>query len=147
MKKAILLLCIAFLITSSCSSSNNSSGSNSLSNIMQVLNAKWALQSIAGQNGLGDLFGDQMPFLQFDTQASRVSGNNSCNSLAGPLIIEAGNKISFANMVSTRKACPGQGESVFMNALNKVTNFKVDNGVLKLLNQGEEVMSFIKGDN
>jgi heat shock protein HslJ len=142
MKKTFLLLSMAVLLTSSCSSSKNSLGS-----MMQVLNAKWALQSIAGQTGLGDLFGGQMPFLQFDTQASRVSGNNGCNSLTGPLKIEEGNKISFANMASTRKACPGQGESVFMNALNTVTNFKVDNGVLKLLNQGEEVMSFIKGDS
>jgi heat shock protein HslJ len=67
--------------------------------------------------------------------------------LTCPLKIEAGNKISFANLASTKKACPGQGENVFMSALNKVTNFKVDNGVLKLLNQGEEVMSFIKGDS
>ncbi len=44
-------------------------------------------------------------------------------------------------------ACPGQGESVFMSALNKVTDFKVDNGILKLLSQGQEVMSFIKGDS
>lgn len=61
MKKSILLLCIAALLTSSCSSSKNS-----LTSMMKVLNTKWALQSLAGQSGLSDLFGSKLPFLQFD---------------------------------------------------------------------------------
>ena len=142
MKKSFLLLCIVALLTTSCSSSKNS-----LPRIMNILNAKWALQSLAGQSSLGDLFSSKLPFLQFDTQAKRISGNNGCNSLTGPLNITEGNKISFAQMASTKMACPGNGENVFMNALNKVTNFKVDNGILTLLNGAQELMKFSKDNS
>lgn len=142
MKKTIFLLCLVAVLTSSCSTSKNS-----LAGMMNILNAKWALQSLAGQSSLGDLFGNKLPFLQFDTQAKRVSGNNGCNSITGPLTITEGNKISFPQMASTKMACPERGESVFMDALNKVTNFKVDNSILTLLNGTQELMKFTKDNS
>ena len=130
------------LLLNSCSSSKLS-----LTDALSLLSGKWSLQSLAGQSSLSDLFANQLPALQFDTQAMRVSGNNGCNNLSGPLRLEAGNKISFGQLASTRKACPGQGESVFTNALNKVTNFTVDKGIMKLLAGEEEVMRFVKDNS
>ena len=142
MKKTILFLCTLALLTSSCSTSKNSLGS-----IMNMLNAKWALQSLAGQSGLGYLFGSKLPFLKFDTKGKKVSGNNGCNNISGPLNIEGGNKISFGQLAGTKMACPGNGESMFMDALGKVTNFKVDNGILTLLNGGQELMKLAKDNS
>lgn len=142
MKKSVLLLCIAVLLTSSCSPSKNS-----LAQAMRILNSKWVLQSLAGQSSLGNIFENKLPFLQFDTDALSVSGNNGCNNMTGPLKMEAGNKISFSQLAGTKMACPGQGEPLFMDALTKVTHFKIDNEVLTLLNQGQEVMRFLKDNS
>jgi len=114
---------------------------------MNILNAKWALQSLAGQSNLGEIFDNKLPFLQFDTQAKKVSGNNGCNNISGPLNIEQGNKISFAQLAGTKMACPGNGEGMFMEALNKVTNFKVDKGILTLMSQGQELMRLTKDNS
>ena len=141
MKKSVLLLCTLALLTSSCTTSKNS-----LASMMNLLNAKWALQSLAGQSNLGELFSNKLPFLQFDTAAKRVSGNNGCNNLSGPLTIEDGNKISFSQLAATKMACPGNGENAFMDALNKVTNFKLDGGVLTLLSQGQELMKLTQAN-
>lgn len=137
--KKLFILFGAVMLLNGCSSAKLS-----LADVMNLVNGKWALQSLAGQSNLGSLFANKMPALQFDTQSMRVSGNNGCNSLSGPLRIEAGNKISFGQLAGTKMACPGQGESVFMDALNKVTNFKVDDGVMKLLAGGQELMSLVK---
>ncbi|MBC7923893.1 MAG: META domain-containing protein [Ferruginibacter sp.] len=139
MKKTFIVFSLTALLAS-CSSPKIS-----LSDAMNLLKGNWALQSIAGQSGLGTLFADKLPALQFDTEGMKVSGNNGCNNIRGPLSLEAGNKISFGQLAGTKMACPGQGEGIFMDALNKVTNFKVDNGVMKLLAGEQEVMSFAKG--
>ncbi len=137
--KKLFILFGAVMLLNGCSSAKLP-----LADAMNLINGKWALQSLAGQSNLGSLFANKMPALQFDTESMRVSGNNGCNSLSGPLRIEAGNKISFGQLAGTKMACPGQGESVFMDALNKVTNFKVDDGVMKLLAGGQELMSLVK---
>jgi heat shock protein HslJ len=139
MKKILLFAGFAMLMTSSCNSGKN------LSSMMNLLKAKWALQSLTGQSSdLGSIFGQKIPFLNFDTDAMRVAGNAGCNNFNGPFSLEAGGKLSFGNLAMTKRACPGNGESLFTSALNKVTNFKIDNNVLTLLEGKNKLMEFVR---
>jgi heat shock protein HslJ len=138
MKKISLVWSLIILLTS-CSSSQMS-----LTEAMNLLNGTWTLQSLNGQSELTTLFSNQLPSLQFDTQAMRISGSDGCNRLSGPLRVEDGNQIRFDQLAGTKMACEGQGSDVFLNALNKVTTFQLDKGTLKLLADGQEVMSLVK---
>lgn len=109
-----------------------------------LLNAKWNLQSIADYSDVAGLFNGKMPFLQFDSDAMRVSGNTGCNSLNGPFNLEPKGKLIFGALATTKMACPGNGEAVFTNALNKVTNFSISDNVLTLLNGNNTVMQLVK---
>lgn len=113
--------------------------------MLNLLKAKWALQSLTDQPNVGELFNNgKLPFLQFDTDDMRVTGNSGCNSLTGAFKLLGGGKIDLGQMAMTKMACPGNGEKVFMNALNQVTDFKVNNNVLSLLNGKQELMKLVK---
>lgn len=122
------------------------SGGKKLSSMTDTLNAKWTLQSLTGQNDIAALFGKRIPFLNFDTNALRISGNSGCNNLTGSFSVLAGNKINLGPLAATKMACPGNGEPVFLSALGAVTHFTIKNGMLKLLNGKEEVMSLVKAE-
>lgn len=76
-----------------------------------------------------------------------VSGNNSCNSYTGKLVVTE-NKIDFTQpMVSTKMMClDGQGEQVFMNTLSKVTSYSItdDGKTLNLISGDIATMRFTK---
>lgn len=115
--------------------------------MLNLLKAKWALQSLTGQSDVGSLFNNgKLPFLQFDTDAMRVTGNSGCNNLSGAFKLLGGGKIDLGQMAMTKMACPGNGEQVFMNALNQVTDFKVSSNVLSLLNGKDELMKLVKSE-
>ena len=134
----MLTVLVISLLAVSCS------GSKKLNTMTDTLNAQWTLQSLAGQNDLAALFGKRTPFLNFDTKTLRVAGNSGCNNLTGSFSVSPGNKINLGPLAATKMACPGNGESVFLSALGKVTHFTISNGVLKLLNGKEELMSLVK---
>lgn len=65
--------------------------------------------------------------MRFDQTNKIVSGNTSCNNFNGSFKLE-GNKISFPEpLTMTKMAClDGNGETVFLETLNKITNFSLD---------------------
>lgn len=140
MKKMMLTALVVALFTASCSSGNK------IGTMTNLLQGKWNLQSLAGQSDLPGLFNNKIPFLNFDTGGLRVSGNSGCNNLAGSFGVLAGNKINLGPLAATKMACPGSGEPVFLSALGTITHFNIKNGVLKLLNGKEELMSLVKAE-
>lgn len=78
--------------------------------------------------------------------ANRVNGTTSFNNFAGTFKA-AGNKISFTDpMAVTRMACLyGNGETVFLEKLKKVSTWSVTNGnILNFLMGDIGVMRFAK---
>jgi len=140
MKKNLLAASLLMLLTLSCSEGNN------LTSILNVLKAKWTLQSLTGQSNLGSLFNDRLPFLLFDTDNSKVTGNGGCNNLTGPFTLQKAGKLSFGNLAMTRMACPSNGESLFTSALQKVSGFSIKDNVLTLLDGKEELMKLVKAE-
>ncbi|GGF11275.1 META domain-containing protein [Flavobacterium limi] len=104
------------------------------------LEGNWELNYITGPRiAFEGLYPNKKPNINFNTKENVVSGNNSCNSYTGKLIVTE-NKIDFTQpMIATKMMClDGQGEQVFMNTLSKVTSYSItDDG---------KTLNFISGD-
>ncbi|CAM3436565.1 META domain-containing protein [Flavobacterium chungbukense] len=104
------------------------------------LDGNWELNYITGPRITFDgLYANKKPTINFDSKENRVSGNNSCNSYTGKLVVN-GNKIDFTQpMAVTKMMCiDNQGEQVYMNTLQKITSYDItDDG---------KTLNFISGD-
>ncbi|STO10862.1 META domain [Flavobacterium hibernum] len=110
------------------------------SDSVSKLEGTWELNYITGPRiAFEGLYPNKKPTINFDIKENRVSGNNSCNSFTGKLVV-TGNKIDFNQpMAVTKMMCmDGQGEQVFMSTLPKITSYDVtDDG---------KTLNFISGD-
>jgi len=80
----------------------------------------------------------------FDVANQKVSGTTGCNNFNGPFKVN-GSVIDFtAPMGMTRMMCPGDGETTFMNTLQKVNGWTVREGTLRLLSGDLVVMHLQK---
>lgn len=91
-----------------------------------------------------EVFGQRRPRIEFDISKNAITGTTGCNHLSGSYTI-SDNQLRFNdNFITTKMACPGYEESVFLNAFNKVNRFDVVNGELSLWHDSVLVMTFVK---
>jgi len=132
----IFLVC-CFL--GACNSTKNTTGTVKTSS----LEGNWDLFFISEPAIAFDrLYPNQKPTLSFDLSNNRVNGYSGCNRFNGALKID-GNKLSFTEpMAMTRMAClDGNGETIFMETLNKITDYSLTNAGRTLnLNIGNVAM-------
>jgi heat shock protein HslJ len=128
---------LASLIFLSCASSKNGTDEN--------LSGSWELSVFPGTDKtFEEVFGQRRPELQFDNTKATVTGSTGCNRLTGSYTA-GDNNFSFGNNIATTKmACPGYEESVFLDALAKVNRYEVANGQLRFMHDSTLVMSFVK---
>lgn len=112
------------------------------------LEGNWELNYISGPRIAFDgLYPNKKPTINFDLKENHISGNSSCNSFNGKLVID-GNKIDFTQpMAMTRMMCgDGQAEQVFMSTLQKITSYDVtdDGKTLNLISGDIAMMRFTK---
>jgi heat shock protein HslJ len=133
MKKTALLLVFICITLVSCNTTKTASKTTSLE-------GSWMLNYITGPRIAFDgLYPEKKPTIKFDLAANKIAGNNSCNQYFGALIVD-GNKINFkdAKMGMTMMACQGNGDSVYMDTLNKIESYTItDNG---------KTLNFLLGD-
>ena len=80
-----------------------------------------------------DTAAGKIPQLKFDLKTNRFSGNTGCNSMAGSFVIKQ-DALSFGeNIISTKMACPGYNEKIFLDNLLKTNRYQIKNGVLQLM--------------
>ena len=101
----------------------------------------WSLHSLNGEAISSQDSLRKKPALQFDLQNNKVAGNTSCNQLSGQFSVE-GDSLSLSKMVTTKMACQQSIESEFMEALQKVNRYDIQNEELLLLNNDDKVMVF-----
>ena len=111
------------------------------SDVVSKLDGAWELNYITGPGiTFEGLYPNKKPTINFNTKEKQVSGNNSCNSYTGKLVVN-GNKIDFTlPMAVTKMMCMDglQGEQTYMNTLQKITSFDIaDDG---------KTLNFISGD-
>lgn len=135
MKKMNLIVTFIVLTLTACQATKNTTKSS------DSLQGEWVLTYISGPRiAFNGLYPDQKPTINFDVPSKKVFGKNSCNSYSGMLNLD-GNKISFkdSKIVVTMMACPGNGDSVYMNMLEKVDSFSVSADGKELVMTGNNV--------
>jgi heat shock protein HslJ len=133
MKKIILSLTLFCSVLISCNSVKTANGQKA------ALQGAWELNYISGPRiAFGGLYPDNKPTITFNLKEDRVSGKNSCNSYSGILNADE-SKINFKEpMMVTKMFCPGEGENVYMNTLQKIDSYSVS--------EDGKTLNFIMGD-
>lgn len=90
------------------------------------------------------LYPTQKPTITFNTADSKVNGNSSCNNFFGRYTTSEGQHIKFGALGMTRKFCPGNGEAVFMNNIEKVTRYSINDNTLTFISDDIAIMRFQK---
>jgi heat shock protein HslJ len=142
MKKKSLLLAFLVLVIAACTSTKNTTNSPN------SLQGEWTLTYISGPRIAFDgLYPGQKPSINFDVDGQKVFGNNSCNSYTGKLNIN-GDKINFkeSKIAMTMMACQGNGDSIYMDMLEKIDSYTItENGkVLSFIGNSVPLMRFEK---
>jgi len=135
--KSYITSVILFFLFTACSTGQKSASGPDLS----TLQGTWQLNYITGPRiAFEGLYPNRRPTLSFDAKRKKIAGNTGCNSFSGPLTAE-GKKISFAEpMAMTKMACPGEGETVFLETLKKINGYDVTAGYTLTLLMGEVAM-------
>jgi len=87
------------------------------------------------------------PVITFNTSEMRISGSGGCNRISGVINAQSGSdRISFGPTIATRMACINmEAEITFLNLLEKVACFKIENNKLTLYDSNRnELMSFVQ---
>lgn len=145
MKKGSLIIAVCCITIAACSSMKNKTTAQAAQSA--TLAGSWQLDVIPNPNGtLDSLYPERKPSLSFDPVKKTFSGFTGCNTINGPLVADS-NAISFkGDITMTLKACPGDGEPVFMENLKRINKFAVSrNGKELTLIQGDvALMHFVK---
>ncbi len=112
---------------------------------LRELEGSWQLNYISGPRIAFDgLYPDNKPTISFDIAGARVSGNTGCNTFSGPVRVSE-KSIGFGELATTRMACKGNGEAVFLAALRKVNRFDITDGnTLHLLQDDIALLRFTR---
>jgi heat shock protein HslJ len=95
-------------------------------------NKKWMLIEVMGQAVDTSSMGKE-PFIQFDEETGRFSGNAGCNNFFGMYELMEGDRIQLGKAGSTLMACPDMSvEDQFMKVLEQVDNYSVSDSTLTL---------------
>lgn len=142
MKKiTIALSLIMTIVLSSCSILKKSSSNNVVN---QDLSGTWVLTYITGPRiTFEGLYPEKKPTITFDLEDMRISGNTSCNSYGGSILLDK-DKIKIDKPFTTMMACPGNGESTYIDTLLKVETFKLNNDTLSFYMDDIEMMRFVR---
>ena len=149
MKKIIFCIAIISIVLYACpnKAAENKAGADAPTVADSVkLNGNWQLTYITGATTTFDsLYPAKIPAINFDVHTKKISGNSGCNSFSGNLVTE-GNKISFADpMIMTKMFCPGGGEPLFLQNLQKVETYLIVNDTTLNFMMGEiAIMKFAK---
>ena len=102
----------------------------------------WVLHALNGSMVPNNLFMDKLPSLKINPEGA-VSGYTGCNNMTGAKL-DMATGLDISKTAMTRMACPGDGETMFLDALGDATSVKIDPGELKFLGaEGQELLKFI----
>ena len=104
-----------------------------------TLGGPWFLQPVLPS----DTAAGKTPTLVFDMGKSHFSGNTGCNSMRGSFYFsKTDSSLSFSDkIITTKMACPGYNEPAFMKSLRSTTHYRLRNGTLTLLSDGNTELS------
>lgn len=110
------------------------------------LNGKWRLNYITGPRIAFDgLYPSKKPYIVLDTVQLKANGNTGCNNFSGQFKL-VGDSVRFGNMATTMMSCVdgGQGETVFLGMLDKVSHYRVSHDTLWFRFKKIDAMRFVR---
>jgi len=119
-----------------CATMNNPSTDR---NLALLQNKTWIVTQINDVKYKADPQQSGVPNLTFDN--TQLSGTDGCNRLMGGYAVK-GTQITFSEIAKTRRAClsPTNLPDKFTNALNQVTQYKVSETELKLMDSNKNTV-------
>jgi len=87
---------------------------SSMSQLAGKLNGEWVIVEAGKYKISRD---DDMPYINFSESDGKFYANNGCNIVNGNFLFNGADKVTFSNIISTRKYCP---DVKFDNAINAV---------------------------
>lgn len=144
MKKLFVLTILLCSLFTACKSTKNA-GTTTTTADPDKLSGTWELNFITtSRMPFKDLYPDKKPTITFNVTEGKINGNTGCNTFLGSLNMD-GNKIDFTDPLAlSRMACPGQGETVFLESLKKVNTYSIDGKTLSFKTDEVETMRFGK---
>lgn len=131
MKLHLITLAIVTLAFTSCGTTKTKTMKDS-SNKDAITETYWVLETLEGQpiNNTGD---KEIGF-KLHTENNRVSGYAGCNNFMGEYTLEAGDRIRFSALGSTKMACPNLSfnESEFLKIFEMADNYRITGDRLEL---------------
>lgn len=134
---SIQIFCALLLITIfSCAPTKTSSSEN-------LYSTTWELEYISGPRiAFEGLYPDKKPKISFNKDTDQVTGNNSCNSYSADFKIDE-NTINFGEPGPSNMMYCGEGEKVFLNMMQKVNRYEInEEGKLNLMLDDVPMMRF-----
>jgi len=111
-----------------------------------LFGSQWELEYITGSRIAFDgLYPNEKPTLTFDKETNRINGNNSCNGYSYKYTFDK-EKLTFSEPgPATLRYCEGNGDKAFLQMMEKVESYSIDeNQKLNLIAGGIPVMRFKK---
>lgn len=97
---------------------------------LQLSNTQWRLIELMGQPIES---GENEIFINFSEKDNRVAGYAGCNNFSGSYNEKGGFRLSFGQLISTKKYCPDlKTEDIFLNMLEQVDNYIIVDDELHL---------------
>lgn len=115
--------------SSAVADNDTTSSSSTIMKNSQTIAGSWILIPVLPS----DSAGGKLPVINFNIASQKFTGNSGCNSMSGTFEIK-GDELKFdEQIISTRMACPGYNEKVFMDNLLKVSRYEIQDSVLTLM--------------
>lgn len=98
-----------------------------------ALNGTWELNYISGPRiAFEGLYPGKKPRMTFNLPDTTARGNSSCNNYSTAFHLD-GNNIKFAEPMSSKMACEGNGEATFFSTLKTISKYSVSGTTLNLI--------------
>lgn len=125
-------------LASSCNGTKKDSAEN-------LFGHTWELEYLSGPRIAFDgLFTMKKPQITFNKENQKVEGNSGCNGYSAAYTLDE-TAISFGDPGPTTMMYCGEGESHFLNAMEKVNRFAIDkDGKLNLMIDDVPMLRFKK---
>jgi heat shock protein HslJ len=112
----------------------------------ELAGTRWVLIQL-GSEAVTPAEGRQEQFIALDSGQMRIAGNAGCNRLVGSYAL-IGEQLSFAQMATTRMACPDmERESALLKALEATQGWRIEGAHLDLLDAGANLLARFEARN
>jgi len=136
MKSSIILFLSVLIVAGSCNPKPDDSEA--------LFNTTWELVYMSGPRiDFDGLFPEKKPQITFDKESAKVSGTDSCNGYSADYELNE-NDLSFGEPGPTTMMFCGGSERQFLNMMQKIDGYIIEDGELNLLVGEVPMMRFKK---